>query len=73
MAVIRTLWSAGDRAFCFYFLHPGRQGTIKPSDESYEPRRSLIQVVELHEQNGELTCDRDQPTHIRLVPPEDGN
>jgi hypothetical protein len=62
---------SGDRAFCFYFLHPGRQGTIKPSDESYEQRRSLIQVVELHYANGTITCDRDQPTHINLLPPSD--
>jgi hypothetical protein len=59
---------SGGRAYCFYFLHPGHQGTIKPTDNVYEQRRSLIQVVELHEANGEITCDRDAPTHILLSP-----
>ena len=44
-----------DRAFLFYFTHPGG-------------RRSSIQVVELHEKNGWLTCERDEPTHILLRP-----
>ncbi len=58
---------AEDRAFCFYFTHPGRTGTITPSDpNSLDLRRSSIQVVELHEANGVLTCDRDSPTFINL-------
>ena len=44
-----------DRAFLFYFTHPGG-------------RRSSIQVVELHEKNGWLTCERDEPTRILLRP-----
>lgn len=61
---------SGDRAFLFYFTHPGRAGTIKPEDKaSVNLRRSSIQVVELTEQDGVLRCDRDAPTHIRLVPP----
>ncbi|MDI1336616.1 MAG: glycosyl hydrolase [Lacunisphaera sp.] len=60
----------GDRAFLFYFTHPGRAGTIKPEDKaSVNLRRSSIQVVELVEQDGVLRCDRDMPTHIRLVQP----
>jgi hypothetical protein len=59
-----------DRAFCFYFTHPGRAGTITPADgDSRERRRSSIQVVELFEKDGALTCDRDKPTQIRLEPP----
>ena len=61
---------SGGRAFCFYFTHPGRAGTITPQDkESRNLRRSSIQVVELAEQDGWLTCDRDAPTYIRLLPP----
>jgi beta-xylosidase len=61
--------SAG-RAFCFYFTHPGRAGTISPQDkDSLDLRRSSIQVVELIEKDGRLTCDRDQPTVIQLKPP----
>jgi hypothetical protein len=64
---------SGGRAYCFYFLHPGRHGTIKASDNAYEQRRSLIQVVELHYANGRITCDRDAPTHIDLQPPPADN
>ena len=58
---------SGDRAFLFYFTHPGRQDHI-PKDDPYQQRRSSIQVVELKYQNGRLTCDRDKPTYIRLLP-----
>ena len=57
---------SGDRAFLFYFTHPGRSVGAKRDDT--EQRRSSIQVVELHEQDGWLTCNRDEPTHIRLLP-----
>ena len=59
---------SGDRAWLFYFTHPGRRGPDKNKDTA-EQRRSSIQVVELVERGGWLTCDRDQPTHIRLQPP----
>lgn len=60
-----------DRAYCFYFTHPGRAGTISPGDkDSVETRRSSIQVVELFERDRELTCDRDRPTTIQLLSPE---
>jgi beta-xylosidase len=58
------------RAFCFYFTHPGRAGTIAPQDkDSLNLRRSSIQVVELFEKDGWLTCDRDAPTHLALERP----
>jgi len=61
---------SGDRAYLFYFTHPGRAGTITPEDkESLDLRRSSIQVVELTEKDGKLTCDRNAPTHINLLPP----
>lgn len=50
--------------------HPGRAGTISPQDaHALALRRSSIQVVELHEQAGRLTCERDVPTRIALRPP----
>ncbi|MCP5521985.1 MAG: family 43 glycosylhydrolase [Verrucomicrobiales bacterium] len=58
----------GDRAYLFYFTHPGRHGPDARKDTT-EQRRSSIQVVELHHENGWLTCDRDQPAAIRLEPP----
>ena len=58
---------SSDRAFLFYFTHPGRRGPDAGKDGT-EQRRSSIQVVELREQDGWLTCDRDEPTHILLLP-----
>jgi uncharacterized protein len=62
---------SGDRAYCFYFTHPGRAGTITPQDPgTLDTRRSSIQVVELFERDGWLTADRDAPTTIALASPE---
>ena len=58
----------GDRAFLFYFTHPGRNGTDGKGDGP-EQRRSSIQVVELEFKDGWLACDRDRPTRITLAPP----
>jgi hypothetical protein len=60
---------SGDRAFLFYFTHPGRRGPDERKDGT-EQRRSSIQVVELKFKDGWLTCDRDQPTQIMLPPPK---
>jgi hypothetical protein len=58
----------GDRAYVFYFTHPGRRGDGERRDGT-EQRRSSIQVVELAlADDGWLACDRDQPTQIRLQP-----
>ena len=46
---------SGDRAFLFYFTQFNR--------------RSSIQVVEMALKDGVITCDRDSPTHIHLLPP----
>jgi hypothetical protein len=56
---------SGERAFVFYFTHPGRVGEDAHKN-GYEQRRSSIQVVELNYENGVLTCERDEPTHIRM-------
>lgn len=69
---------SGDRAYVFYFTHPGRTrsagsgqaGTISPDDkDNLELRRSSIQVVELVERDGILSCDRDAPTRLALGHP----
>jgi hypothetical protein len=59
-----------DRAFLFYFTHPGRTES-RPKIEGYEQRRSSIQVVELDYKDGWIACDRDRPTHILLRPPHE--
>ena len=62
---------SSDRAYLFYFTHPGRAGTIKPEDKPVtEQRRSSIQVTELVEKDGRLSCDRDRPVPIKLQPPD---
>ena len=54
---------SGDRAYVFYHVHPGH-GDPTPENR----RRSSLQVVELQYKDGQLTADRDQPTHILLLP-----
>jgi GH43 family beta-xylosidase len=56
---------SGDRAWLFYFTHPGRPPGGKVED-SYQARRSSIQVVELTESRGKLSADRDSPTRVAL-------
>jgi hypothetical protein len=57
----------GDRAFVFYFTHPGIQNN-DPSDDYYEKRRSSIQVAELELKDGVVVCDRNKPVFIKLKP-----
>jgi sucrose-6-phosphate hydrolase SacC (GH32 family) len=59
---------SGERAFLFYFTHPGRRDP-ESKEDGYEQRRSSIQVVELDLKDGEVTCDRDAPTRILLKAP----
>lgn len=54
---------SGDRAYLVYFTHPGR--VPGATGDGYEQRRSSLQVVELYERDGLLTCDRDAPTYVR--------
>lgn len=57
---------SGDRAYLYYFVHPG----IAADSAIPDMKRSSIQVVELHETDGWLTCDRDAPTYVDLQPPK---
>jgi hypothetical protein len=59
----------GDKAYIFYFTHPGRIPENKGKDGT-EMRRSSIQVAELEYIDGQIVCDRDKPLHIQLIPPE---
>jgi hypothetical protein len=60
---------SGDRAFLFYFVHQGGQDA-DPNVSNAE-RHTVIQVVELEYKEGELSCDRNKPTHILLQPIRD--
>lgn len=55
-----------DKAFVFYFTHPGRRKDKPAPRSSFDDKRSVIQVAELKYANGQITCDRDQPVKIRL-------
>ncbi|WP_210163246.1 family 43 glycosylhydrolase [Niveispirillum irakense] len=57
-----------DRAFLFYFVQ--QEGEPEQAKDPTWKRRSVIQVVELKEKDGWLTADREQPTSVKLVPPQ---
>jgi hypothetical protein len=58
----------GNKAYVFYFTHPGRTKLSPAPASSIAAKRSVIQVAEMTMKNGEITCDRDQPTLIHLKP-----
>jgi Glycosyl hydrolases family 43 len=49
------------RAFVYYFTHAGRSKANPAAKGSFDDKRSVIQIAELHYVNGEITCDRDEP------------
>ncbi len=51
----------GDRAFIFYFTHPGRTKDHPAEKNSFDDKRSVIQVAELIYRDGVIYCDRDSP------------
>ncbi len=55
----------GERAFLFYFTHPGRTPDARGKD-SYQTRRSSLQVTELEYVDGQIVCDREKPVYIDL-------
>lgn len=57
----------GEKAYVFYFTHPGKTPANKDVD-NYETKRSSIQVAELEYLDGEIVCNRDKPVFIKLVP-----
>jgi hypothetical protein len=61
----RNVVVSGDRAWLFYFTHPGRTETAK-GKEGVEQRRSTIQVTELILSGDTLRVERDAPTRIAL-------
>ncbi|MBC7946305.1 MAG: family 43 glycosylhydrolase [Chitinophagaceae bacterium] len=59
------------RAYLFYFTHPGRRKDAPAKRNSFEDKRSVIQVAELRYEGGEVKCDRDERIVVRLVAPAD--
>ena len=57
---------SGGRAFLFYFVHQGGENAVGKGP--LWGRHTFLQVVELGERHGVLTCDRNKPTRINLLP-----
>lgn len=59
---------SNDRLYLYYFTHPGRVGENVNKD-TFEQRRSSIQVVELKlDAKGLITANRNEPTYVSLKP-----
>lgn len=56
----------GDKAYMYYFTHPGRRKDKPAPRNSLEDKRSVIQLAELKYENGVITCDRNVPVNIKL-------
>ncbi|QKS69760.1 glycosyl hydrolase [Paenalkalicoccus suaedae] len=56
----------GEEAYVFYFTHPTRDSTT--NEDSYEYKRSSLQVARLDLQDGLITCDRNKNVRMRLQP-----
>jgi hypothetical protein len=57
------------RAYVFYFIHPGRTKINQAPDDSYNSRRTLIQLTELEIKDDIITCNRNNPVQIDLKRP----
>lgn len=58
---------AGDRAYLVYFVHQGGEDEAR-ADPNWH-RRSVLQMVELTEEDGQLSADRNAPTEVMFIPP----
>ena len=54
------------KAYVFYFTHPGRRKDRPAAKNSFDDKRSVIQLAELKYSNGEITCNRDEEVTIKL-------
>lgn len=60
-----------DQAYIFYFTHPGRTKDNPAPKNSLEAKRSVIQLGQLHYDNGVITCNRNEAIYIHLVGHDD--
>lgn len=54
------------KAFIYYFTHPGHDKQNPAPRGSFDDKRSVIQLAELQEENGIITCDRDMLVSQKL-------
>ena len=59
--------TVGDRAYIFYFVHPGQKDAADP--DSWQARRSSVQAACLTVRDGKLTLQRDEPFPFFLPAP----
>ena len=59
-----------NRAFVFYFTHPGRQKANPAAKGHFDDKRSVIQLAELKYVDGDIICDRDEQVIITLKKPD---
>lgn len=60
---------SGDRAFLYYFVHPGVGAeSVYSEAPNLDVKRSSIQVVELMYAGAWLTADRNAPAYVNLRP-----
>lgn len=57
-----------NKAYVYYFTHPGRTKVSPAPANTVAAKRSVIQVAELKYENGEITCDRNAPVSLYLQP-----
>jgi hypothetical protein len=57
----------GNRAFVYYFTHPGRRRDAPAPKNSFNDKRSVIQVAELHLNNGVIICNRDEKIDFNIT------
>ncbi len=57
---------SGGRAFLFYFVHQGGENAVGKGP--LWGRHTVLEVVELEERHGVLTCDRNKPPYVDLLP-----
>jgi sucrose-6-phosphate hydrolase SacC (GH32 family) len=60
-----------DQAYIFYFTHPGRSKDNPAPKNSFDAKRSVIQLGQLHDEDGVITCNRNEAIYIHLVGHDD--
>lgn len=56
------------KAYIYYFTHPGRKKNQPAAKNSFDDKRSVIQVAELQYKDGKISCNRDEAVKIKLKP-----
>jgi beta-xylosidase len=58
-----------NKAYVYYFTHPGRSKINPAVKGSFNDKRSVIQIAELEYSNDTVTCNRDKPVIFKLKKP----